>query len=391
MYTKFFGLKKRPFILTPDPNFLYFSSALDMALTHLEYGLIHNAGFIALTGEIGVGKTTLLKYLFDRVSKSQDIAMIFNTQLDSLSLLEMIAREFELPLSPTTGKAEILGLLHTHFIRQYSGGKRSLIVIDEAQNLSLEACEELRMLSNLEADNDFLVQIILVGQHQLRDRLSDPNLAQLTQRISVYYHLPPLEAEEVSKYVEHRLKVAGYDRPEPLFTPDGLKVIAEISKGVPRVINTICESALTYAFADDLKQIGKDIIEKVVADHPLLSVEFNRGPAGRGADDGHLHRAESQGMSQDLQLWFSSVDSRLQELEKRMARTEQSGESKEIELLRAKLEQEKERSENLSRKLAAMSQRNRELETEFENLRALLDKITRIEPASHRRIRGTDE
>ncbi len=391
MYTKFFGLKKRPFILTPDPSFLYFSSALDQALTHLEYGLIHNAGFIALTGEIGVGKTTLLKYLFDRVSRSQDIAMIFNTQLDSLSLLEMIAREFELSPPSPTGKAELLALLHAHFIRQYSGGKRSLIVIDEAQNLSLEACEELRMLSNLEADNDFLVQIILVGQHQLRDRLSDPNLAQLTQRISVYYHLPPLEAGEVSKYVEHRLGVAGYDKPDPLFTPEALDEIAEISKGVPRVINTICESALTYAFADDLKQVGKDIIRKVVADHPLLSIEFQREAGGRIVEEGRGGRVEAQGMSPDVQLWLTSVDTRLQELEKRIARAEQAGEDKRIELLQAKLEKEKERSEKLSRKLAAISQRNRELETEFENLRALLARISQIELAPNRRIRGTDE
>ncbi len=327
MYTKFFGLKKRPFILTPDPNFLFFSAALDLALTHLEYGLIHNAGFIALTGEIGVGKTTLLKYLFDRINKSQDIAMIFNTQLDSVSLLEMIAREFE--LSPVSNrKTDLLALLHSHFIRQYSGGKRSLIVVDEAQNLSLEACEELRMLSNLEADNDFLVQIILVGQPQLRDRLSGPNLAQLTQRISVYYHLPPLEAEEVAKYVDHRLKVAGYDRPEPLFTDNAIREITKISKGVPRVINNICESALTYAFADDLKQIEGDIILKVVADHPLLSPDFTRAPGASVTEQGFQVSHESFGLSSDLNLFLSSIDTRLHELEKRMALVEQAGEDK---------------------------------------------------------------
>lgn len=391
MYTKFYGLKKRPFILTPDPNFLYFSSALDLALTHLEYGLIHNAGFIALTGEIGVGKTTLLKYLFDRVSRSQDIAMIFNTQLDSLSLLEMIAREFE--LSPrTTGKADLLGLLHEHFIRQYSGGKRSLIVIDEAQNLSLEACEELRMLSNLEADNDFLVQIILVGQPQLRDRLSDPNLAQLTQRISVYYHLPPLEANEVGKYIEHRLKVAGYDQPEPLFTPDAVEVITETSKGVPRVINTLCESSLTYGFADDLKQIGADIVRKVINDHPLLSMDFGRVAGGGGSEQSAQgYRGEVPGISPELQLWRSSIDTRLQELEKRIAQAEHSDREKTVEALEAKLEKEKERSQKLGQKLIEISRRNRELEKEFESLRELFERIKRIDLPASWRIRGGNE
>ena len=255
MYSKYFGLKKRPFVLSPDPAFLYLSRVHDLAFTHLEYGLSHHAGFVALTGEVGTGKTTLLKYLFDKVKTSLEIAMIFNTQLDPQALLEMLVREFGLD-TPSGSKAAFVEVLYEHFLKQYSRGNRCVIVIDEAQNLPLEAFEELRMLSNLEAGNDILLQIILVGQPQLRERLAHPSLAQLTQRISVHYHLSPLSRDEVGSYVAHRLSIAGYERPEPLFAEAAVARVAELSRGIPRVINSICDASLTYAFADELTQVS---------------------------------------------------------------------------------------------------------------------------------------
>ena len=220
MYTQFFGLKKRPFVLSPDPEFIYFSKGHDLAFTHLEYGLAHNLGFIALTGDIGAGKTTLLKYLLEKVNPSLNLAMIFNTQVDPRSLLEMLAKEFE--LSPASNrKSDLFDALYEKFIAEYSKGNRCIVVVDEAQNLSLQSFEELRMLSNLDAGSDLLVQIILVGQPQLRKRLAHPSLSQLTQRISVHYHLMPMKSDEIGEYIRHRLRVAGCESPDVLFFDDG--------------------------------------------------------------------------------------------------------------------------------------------------------------------------
>lgn len=274
MYRSFFGFAKRPFILTPDPDFLYLSRAHDLALTHLEYGLAHQVGFVALTGEVGAGKTSLLKYLFHRVHAHLDIALIFNTNLDPLSLRQTLCREFALtPASPA--RTDLCDALFRHFMARYSAGERCVIVVDEAQNLPLETFEELRMLSNLEADTDFLVQIVLAGQPQLRDRLADPQLAQLAQRISVHYHLPPLDNGEVNAYIEHRLKVAGYTRSGPLFEAPAVAAITAASGGIPRLINTICDAALTYAYAEERNTIEADLIDQVLADNTLIG----SGPA----------------------------------------------------------------------------------------------------------------
>jgi len=285
MYTEFFGLKKRPFVLAPDPEFLYLSRVHGHALMQLEFGLTHHSGFIVLTGETGTGKTTLLKCLFQKVKTPLEIATIVNAQLDPQALLEMLVKEFDLT-SPSRNKAALIDVLFRHFIKQCSRGNRCVIVVDEAQNLSLETFEELRMLSNLElgealrllshleVGTDVLVQIILVGQPQLRERLSHPSLAQLTQRISVHYHLTSLSEDEVESYIMHRLNVAGYGRPEPLFTEEAVTRLAEVSRGIPRVINALCDASLTYAFTGQLAQVPDDIVEKVIADSGLLLVGF---------------------------------------------------------------------------------------------------------------------
>jgi general secretion pathway protein A len=364
MYTKYFGLEKKPFVLTPDPGFLFFSREHDLALAHLEYGLMNNAGFMALTGEVGAGKTTLLKYLFNKVDGTLCMAMVFNTQLDSRSLLDMIAREFE--LSPGSNiKTDLLTRLHEHFLRQYSGGKRCLIVVDEAQNLSLDAFEELRMLSNLDAENESLVQIILVGQPQLKDRLAHPNLAQLTQRISVYFHLSPLGSNEVAQYIEHRLKIAGHDSSKPLFTEDAVHVIVETSRGIPRVINSICESSLTYAFADDAKLVGVEIVQKVISDNPLLSLQLHRAVALQVANPGSKN-GDVQSMPADFQLLLPSVMSRLQELEMRIQRIEQPDRDQAIGILESKLTREQEHTRKLGQKLVSLTKKYREIENRHE-------------------------
>ena len=210
MYTQFFGLKRKPFSLSPAPEFFYLSKGHHLAFTHLKYGLVHNVGFIALTGEVGTGKTTLLKYLLKSIKVPLNIAMIFNTQINSTSFLEMVVKEFE--ITPVSNrKSDLYDGLYKFFLEEYKKRSRCVIFVDEAQNLSLEAFEELRMLSNLDSGDEPLVQIILVGQPQLRTRLAHPSLEQLTQRISVHYHLCPLQHEDVGKYIDFRLHAAGYE------------------------------------------------------------------------------------------------------------------------------------------------------------------------------------
>lgn len=266
MHTQFFGLKRRPFGLTSDPEFLFLSRVHDLALTHLEYGLAHNLGFMALTGGVGTGKTILVKHLLEKVRDSFHVAMIFNTFLDAETLLAVLVREFELtPRSQR--KSDLFEALFRHFMDLYAAGMRCAIVVDEAQNLSGEAFEELRMLSNLEVGQDFLLQIILAGQPQLRTRLSDPSLVQLAQRISVHFHLVPLSQAEVGDYIRHRMRVAGYgDEEPPVFGEDAVQAVFRMSRGIPRLINSVCDAALSFAYAEGVRRVDGEKVDAVSAE-----------------------------------------------------------------------------------------------------------------------------
>lgn len=390
MYTKFFGLAKRPFLLSPDPRFLYLSCAHDLAFSHLEYGLLQHAGFVALTGEVGAGKTTLLKYLFERVKRTLDIAMIFNTLMDPQTLLEMLLREFELTV-PAGGKAAAVGTLYEHFMKQYGRGKRCVIIIDEAQNLSLESFEELRMLSNLEAGNDVLVQIILVGQPQLRARLAHPSLAQLTQRISVHFHLAPLAREEVGCYLAHRLHVAGYDRPEPLFTEEAVACVAEFSRGIPRVINTISDISLTYAFADEAAQVSPEIITRVVADNELLLAcgRADAEPATPCVPDPPAPTA-SGNLAGAFPAPFDGLPGRLEALEARLRKLEEEGTHAALMVLRELLGEERKRTCQYAQALNALKLEHEKVQTLLDQLRRQLQGATGGEkPGNIRRIIGS--
>lgn len=366
MYTKFFGLKKRPFVLSPDPAFLFRSRGHDLALTHLEYGLIHNVGFIALTGEVGAGKTTLLKYLFEKISSSIDTALILNTHLEPLALLETLVKEFEIQVE-SNHKSDLVDALFQHFLKAYSDGGRCVVVVDEAQNLPLDSFEELRMLSNLEAGSEFLVQIVLVGQPQLKVRLMDPALAQLTQRISVHYHLSPLSQDEVGNYIEHRLLVSGYDRPEPIFTQDAVCCVASFSQGIPRVISSICDAAMTYAFADDVPSISEGIIERVILDNELLFLSSKQ-------DDGDAESIAA--LSDRLSVVPTADESQvaglygeLRSLEARIKVLESAEQDKAIMVLRELLTEEKERSRQSAHKAVLLEMRCKNLASMVEVLR----------------------
>ncbi len=263
MYEKHFGLQLKPFALTPDPGFLYPSRRHSMALTMLEYGLVSQASFSVLTGDIGSGKTTLVRRLLRRLGNKVAVGLINNTHtgFDSIHGWALSA----LSIAPVDDSpiAQYEALVDS-FAREYAAGRRTLLILDEAQNLSVEVLEELRLLSNVNSEKSLMLQVLLVGQPELRRKLALPELRQFAQRISVDYHLTPLSREETHAYVLHRLRVAG--REEQLFMPDALEFIHARSGGVPRLINRLADMAMVYAFADRLQRINADLIAHVLRD-----------------------------------------------------------------------------------------------------------------------------
>jgi general secretion pathway protein A len=242
MYERFYDLRERPFALSPDPDYLYPSRVHREALDYLRYGLESHAGFVAITGEIGSGKTTLLQTLLRGLDTQTTVGRIVNTMLEPRELLETIMIDFGLDPGGRS-KPLLLRDLAQYLVDQRLAGRLVLLVIDEAQNLSLGALEELRMLSNLETEKSKLLQIIMVGQPNLRDKLASPELEQLRQRITVSYHLAPLDADETASYINHRLRRASIGAPLE-FPRDVTDLIHTRSRGIPRVTNVICDAPL---------------------------------------------------------------------------------------------------------------------------------------------------
>lgn len=277
MYESHFGLTAKPFSIVPNPRILFLSKNHANALTYLEYGLSEKMGFILLTGEIGAGKTTLIRHMLNKMDSQIDIAVIFNTNFSTDQLFRRILSEFEIPCE-TSEKEKHLELLYQYLIDRYAQGRHALLIIDEAQNLSDGTLEDIRMLSNLQTDDRTLLQIMLVGQPELKDRLNMPDLRQLAQRIAVNYHITPLDEDQTRQYIAYRIQLAGGS--PALFAPEAIKGIYKHSGGIPRTINLICDTALVYGFADELKRIDVAVIEKVIADKVCMSVSEEK-PVGR--------------------------------------------------------------------------------------------------------------
>jgi putative secretion ATPase (PEP-CTERM system associated) len=270
MYERFYELRERPFALSPDPDYLYPSRVHREALDYLRYGLESHAGFVVITGEIGSGKTTLLQTLLRGLDSQTTVARIVNTMLEPRELLETIMIDFGLE---PAGKSKPLLLrdLAQYLVDQRLAGRMVLLVIDEAQNLTLDALEELRMLSNLETEKSKLLQIVLVGQPNLRDKLGAPELEQLRQRITVSYHLQPLDADETENYINHRLRRAAVGSPV-VFPRAATDMIHVRSRGVPRIINIICDAALVFGYAEERKAIDLSLVQEVLAELELTGV-----------------------------------------------------------------------------------------------------------------------
>lgn len=264
MYEAFYGFREKPFSIIPDPSFLYFSPKHRMAFDLLEYGLMNQAGFNVITGEIGTGKTTLIRHLLSQMGPDVTVGLISNTHQSFGELLQWILFAFNLEYRGKE-KVEMFHTFLDFLVQQYGQGKRAVLIVDEAQNMSAETLEELRMLSNVNADKDQVLQVILVGQAGLRDTLRRPDLEQFAQRIAVDYHLEALNQDETRTYIRHRIKFAGVDTPD-LFDDAACDAVYEHSQGVPRLINLLCDTVLVYGFAEQKMVIDALLVHDAAAD-----------------------------------------------------------------------------------------------------------------------------
>lgn len=276
MYESFFGFIEPPFSLNPDPGFLYLGSNHSKALSILEFGLASESGITVITGAIGSGKTTLVRHLLNNMSENRTVGLITNTHKSFGELIHWISMAFDLD-HEGRDKVSLYNQFVKYMINEYANGNRVVLIIDEAQNLDAETVEELRVISNINADKDFVLQLVLVGQPELKEILASPDLVQFVQRISAYYHLKPLKLDEARKYIKHRVNVAGVRR-NP-FRDEAVDLVYASSAGVPRIINTLCNLALTYCFAAGRKTVTMGIMQEILADreeHGLFGIGLDQ-------------------------------------------------------------------------------------------------------------------
>ena len=286
LYTEFFGLTERPFTLTPDPSFLFWSKQHQRAFAVLEYGLMARTPITLITGEIGSGKTTILRAFLKDIDPEITVGLISNAQGGRGELIQWILNALSIPVEPGSSYVSMFQLLQETLVGEYATGRRVVLIFDEAQNLSIEGLEELRMLTNINSGKDELVQLVLVGQPELRDVVKSPRMRQLAQRVTASFHLQPLEKKAVTDYIRHRLQVAGGTGKE--ISRSAAELIHDASGGVPRLVNQLCEFALLYAWAAERKIVSVSIVRDVLNDGVSFSVEatpivlgpeFSRGSA----------------------------------------------------------------------------------------------------------------
>ena len=284
MYTHYFSLSEMPFSITPDPAYLYMSPRHQEALGHLLYGTGQYGGFVQLTGEVGTGKTTIIRTLLEQKLESVDVASVHNPKQSELEFVQSICDELHVkyPDLPMTLKS-LIDSLNRHLLAAHANGRRVVLIIDEAQNLDPSVLEQLRLLTNLETHKEKLLRIMLVGQPELQDLLARPDLRQLAQRITARYHLTPLTEVETGEYVRHRLRVAGAGG--DIFGPDALKMVYIKGRGIPRLINIICDRALLGAYSLNERTVSEDVVVQAAAE-AVAGFEERRGPArGRRRED----------------------------------------------------------------------------------------------------------
>ena len=266
MYAAYFGLKENPFTLSPEPGYLFLSEQHRDALNYLIYGIKEKKGFILISGDIGTGKTTICRTLLNLLEDSVETALIFNTAISDVELLETVVSEFGIEIPRETGtKKAYVDALNGFLLQNFAAGRNAVLLIDEAQNLSHGVLEQIRMLSNLETEKEKLLQIILIGQPELKATLTKPALRQLNERITVRYDLKPLSAGEVVAYIHHRLSVAGGPG-KVSFTKGAYRLVYDFSEGIPRRINALCDRALLIAYTKNIVKIDRKIIRHAARD-----------------------------------------------------------------------------------------------------------------------------
>ncbi|HIP53312.1 MAG TPA: general secretion pathway protein [Chromatiales bacterium] len=263
MYKRFYGLREKPFTLLPDPRFLYLGQQHSVAYAMLEYGLTNQAGFSVIIGDVGCGKTTLIRHLLNEVEDNITVGLMSSMHNSYGRLLQWVMMAFDQPYR-NKSDIELFDLFTDFIIGEYAKGRRTVLIVDEAQNLQLNTLEELRMLSNINADQDQVIQLILVGQPQLREMLKRPELEQFAQRIAVDYYLTSFSEEETAEYIHHRTLCVG--QPRKLFSDAACKLVHKAARGTPRLINIICDTALVYGYAENKAVIDEAIIQSVVED-----------------------------------------------------------------------------------------------------------------------------
>ncbi len=264
MYTQFFGLTEKPFSITPDPRYLYMSQRHADALAHLLYGISESGGFIQLTGEVGTGKTTLVRSLFEQLPKEADVALILNPELTTEEFLTAISEELGIKPPKNLSVKALIDGLNAYLLDAHGRGRRTVLIVDEAQNLGTEILEQVRLLTNLETPKQKLLQIILIGQPELREVLSRADMRQVAQRVTGRYHLEPLNQADTAKYVEHRMQVAGASG--PVFRPAAIREVFRRSNGVPRLINVVADRTLLAAYAQETRRIDRRLVRRAAAE-----------------------------------------------------------------------------------------------------------------------------
>lgn len=264
LYSKFFGLSERPFTLQPDPSFIYWSGQHKRAFSILEFGLLSNAPITLITGEIGAGKTTLLRALLHKMGDEITVGLISNAHGTRGELLQWVLNALNLEVPPRSTYVRLFQQLQDFIVSEYAAGRRVVLIFDEAQNLSLEGLEELRLLTNINSEKDELLQLILVGQPELKDLVLHPNMRQLTQRITASFHLSAMDEKATGEYIAHRLKHAGGTGEE--FTPEAVTEIHKATRGVPRLVNQLCEFSMLYAWSAETHTITQQTVLNILSD-----------------------------------------------------------------------------------------------------------------------------
>jgi type II secretory pathway predicted ATPase ExeA len=301
MYKSFFGLKENPFNVNPDPRYLFLTKQIEEALSGLMYGIQTRKGFITLTGEVGTGKTTLVNRLLDWLHlKHTKTAFLFNSRMNTNQLFDFIMAEFDIPCDNKSKSQQLMKLNHW-LLERYRSGETAVLIVDEAQNLTFPVLEEIRLLTNLETSTEKLLQVVLSGQPELEDRLRLPQLRQLRQRITLRCRTMPLTNEQTRDYIQERLRIAGADQQQEIFSAKAVASVHYFSMGIPRVINLLCEHALINSFVDQQKIVEAKVIEDVAREFQLDEVEPLAPPASlRPESDVYQSEAFIQNLGEAL-------------------------------------------------------------------------------------------